>query len=832
MEHSRAGASRKGSLGALIREMRNIGPSTVWRRQILPCILAAIVGVGVSVTAGRMTAARDDKNAGLQFEVVAENHYMVLQSGINEYVSKLRTVRALFDSTATPVTRNTFELFARPLLQANSAIATLSWLPRVKNSERTEHERLGIVQGLPGYHIKDMGADGNMTVAAERSEYYPIFYATVPPTSPLYGLDLHSEPATLAEIEHARDTDRLGFSQIAALVSSGRTRSGFLFSLPVYKRGLPHDSIEDRRRNLMGFVHGSVITDEMIDTIIANNKTPKGLDLFFFTPAGDAQAMPFYVHPSRLRTSPLAPLSYASATSSRFWSRDLKADGQPWLTVVARPMPGGPLTVQDHRPWLVFIAGLVISGVIVRFIWSSGSHALRMIKVNRTVADLAQTDTLTSLANRRAFVERLHDSFAACRRGAKSFAVLYFDLDHFKDVNDTLGHPIGDALLCQVAARVKSATRENDVVARFGGDEFAILQSDANDHTAAGTLATKIGKILAEPYFIEGNEVHISASIGVSRYAPVVAGPDAMMIQADLALYRAKGDGRNCFRFHSADLDRDVQERVVIADELRGALQRNEFELHYQPQVELRSGRIVGMEALLRWNHPKRGQISPSVFIPIAERSGRIQMLGQWVLDAACRQLRLWQDAGIGPEIVGVNFSALHFKGSTEIDREVSASLDKWRVPPGMIEIELTETVLMDITQQHDARLQRLRQLGIRIAVDDFGTGYSSLSYLANYPISRVKIAQQLVSGVDADVRSATVVRAAIRLAHELGIEIIAEGIETEGQEKFLLSAGCEHGQGFYFSRPVDAARATALLRAGKIAPARRPLRLVETPAA
>jgi EAL domain-containing protein (putative c-di-GMP-specific phosphodiesterase class I) len=305
-----------------------------------------------------------------------------------------------------------------------------------------------------------------------------------------------------------------------------------------------------------------------------------------------------------------------------------------------------------------------------------------------------------------------------------------------------------------------------------------------------------------------------------------------MMIQADLALYRAKEDGRNCFRFHNVDLDRLVQERVVIADELRGAIDRDEFELHYQPQVELRSGRIVGLEALLRWNHPKRGQIPPSLFIPIAERTGQIQSLGQWAFDAACRQLRSWQDDLLAPDRLGVNVSALQLKGSTDLDREVAASLDKWGIAPGMIEIELTESVLMDITQQHNERLERLRQLGVKIAIDDFGTGYSSLSYLVNYPINRVKIAQELVFGVDTDSRSATVVRAAIRLAHELSIEIIAEGVETEGQEKFLLSAGCEYGQGYYFSRPVDAERATELLRSGTIKPDRRPLRLVESTAA
>ncbi len=801
-------------------------------RQFAPCIVVAAVGIAVTVIATAVIIQRDDGDAERQFGVLAENHFMVLQNGLNEYVNRLKAVRALFDSSVDPVTRTEFDAFTRPLLRENAAIATLSWVPRILNSERAVHEREGVLQGLPDYRIKDIDTDGKMTVSLQRSEYYPIFFATVPTTSSLYGLDLRSETATLAELEHSRDEDRLGFSPVPTLVSTGGTKGGFLFSLPIYKRGSRHDSIEDRRRNLAGFVHGSVITAKMISAIITDNKTPKGLNLFFFASNSGSQAMPFYMHPSRLRTSPLAPMSRASVSAGSYWSRDLKADGQPWLTMVARPMPNGPLMVHHDRAWIVLVFGFIITAAVVIYIRSSRSHAFHMMRVNQKFSDLAQMDVLTSLVNRRAFMQQLDAAFASCRRGAAPFAVLYFDLDYFKDANDTLGHAIGDALLQQVASRVARSIRENDVVARIGGDEFAILQSHADDLAASGALAAKIGKILAAPYVIEGNEVHLSASIGISRYTPEVAGPDAMMIQADLALYRAKEDGRHCFRFHSADLDRQVQERVVIADELRGAIDRNELELHYQPEVELRSGRIVGLEALLRWNHPMRGQISPSVFIPVAERAGQIQQLGQWVLDAACRQLRAWQDAGVAPDLVGVNFSALHFKSSTDLDRDVAASLDKWGIAPGLIEIELTETVLMDITQQHNDRFERLRQLGVRIAIDDFGTGYSSLSYLANYPINRVKIAQELVFGVDTDARSATVVRAAIRLAHELGIEIIAEGVETEGQEKFLLSAGCEHGQGFYFSRPVNAERVTELLHLGKITPARRPFRLIKTTAA
>jgi diguanylate cyclase (GGDEF)-like protein len=802
-------------------------------RDFGPGILAAVIGIAASVIPAFLIIQADNHYAERQFRAVSENQFMVLQNGLNEYVNRLKAVRALFDSSVEPVTRNGFEAFTRPLLSENAAIATLSWVPRIAGSERAEHERMGVQEGLQGYHIKDMGPDGKMTVSPERGEYYPIFYATVPMTSALYGLDLRSETTTLSELERSRDLDCLGFSPVPALVSAGAAQGGFLFSLPIYKRGSVHDSIESRRQNLAGFVHGSLIAAKMIDLTIADNKTPSDLDLFFFAPGGgNPQSMPFYIHSSRLRASPLAPMSRAGAAAGISWSQALKVDGQPWLTMVARPAPGGTGTADHERAWTVLILGLIITAAVVAYIRASRLNASRMRQANQKVSDLAQTDALTSLANRRAFMERLAEAFASYERRGTPFAVLYFDIDYFKDINDTLGHAAGDTLLRELAGRLIDAVRVTDIVARLGGDEFAILQTNVRDLAAAGTLAASIGELVRVPFVINGNTVHVSCSIGISRYKPDVGGPDAMMIQADLALYRAKEDGRNCFRFHSADLDHEVKERVVLADELRGAIGRNELELLYQPEVELRTGRIIGLEALLRWNHPKRGQISPSVFIPIAERSGQIQVIGHWVLDAACRQLQVWQAAGIAPGLVGVNISALHFKGSAELDREVAGCLEKWGIAPDMIEIELTESVLMEITQQHNDRFERLRQLGVRIAIDDFGTGYSSLSYLANYPINRVKIAQELVFAVATAPRSAAVVRAAIRLADELGIDLIAEGIESEGQEGFLLSEGCEYGQGYYFSRPVNVKRASELLRAGKIEPPRKSLRLVESSAA
>jgi diguanylate cyclase (GGDEF)-like protein len=467
------------------------------------------------------------------------------------------------------------------------------------------------------------------------------------------------------------------------------------------------------------------------------------------------------------------------------------------------------------RAWIVLAAGVLISAALVAYMWVS-----ELAKVQ--VSELARTDPLTALANRRAFLERLTQAIAAIKRGGRPFAVLSLDLDGFKNVNDTLGHPIGDALLREVAERLRKSIREVDLVARFGGDEFAILQMDATDSLAAGTLADRVARTLAAPYTIGGNEVHVSASIGISLYSTEVAGPEAVMTQADLALYRAKEDGRNCFRFHNESLDRQVHERMTFADELHVAIERGELEVYYQPQVTLNSGRIIGVEALICWNHPKRGLLLPSIFIPTAERSGSILPLGQWLFADACRQLRLWHDQGIAPPVVGVSISAVQFKNPSALKIDVAESLSKWGVNPGNFEFGLTESALMEVVQKHNVTLEHLRKLGVRIAIENFGAGYSSLNYLMTHHVNRLKVTQDLVFRVTADSRNAAVVRAAIGRARELGIEVVAEGAETEAHVSFLISAGCEIAQGSYYSRPVSAERMTELLRRRIIDPAQK----------
>ncbi len=436
------------------------------------------------------------------------------------------------------------------------------------------------------------------------------------------------------------------------------------------------------------------------------------------------------------------------------------------------------------------------------------------------MARLTYTDLATGIPNRMAFMESLQKAFVAAKEGAKPFAILYLDLDNFMEINETLGHSVGEQLLKSVAQRLGSSTRASDTIARVGGDEFGIVLRDVTDPATVATLVARIISSINSPHSIGGSEWQVTASIGISVYRSELAKLEDMMREADLALLEAKESGRNKYVVHSEALGVAVHERVTMVEELRAALGRGEFEVYYQPQVEAPSGRIVGVEALLRWNHPSRGLLTPGHFITVAEKTGMIGPIGQWVLAEARRQLRIWINDGIGPLVTCVNLSAAQLISPDNFLRDLMQGLNSDGLDPGRLELELTESLLMDTTRGHGDMVNQLRSLGVRIAIDDFGTGYSSLEYLLSYRVSRIKIAQQFVNGLPGDHGSAAIVRATIGLAREFGIEIIAEGVETAAQLEFLIGAGCTCIQGFYFSRPVPAAQATQLLRQGVLAPA------------
>ncbi|NVZ61005.1 EAL domain-containing protein [Pseudomonas gingeri] len=436
------------------------------------------------------------------------------------------------------------------------------------------------------------------------------------------------------------------------------------------------------------------------------------------------------------------------------------------------------------------------------------------------IALLARTDGLTGLANRSTMIERLHQSFAAAQRGASPFAVFYLDLDHFKRINDTLGHPVGDLLLQEVSRRIKACTRDSDVVARLGGDEFAVLQTEMSDPAHSGALAARIRNALVEPYQLDGNDVRISVSIGISTYAPDSESADTLLVQADMALYRSKEQGRNQYHFHSEEINQEVTERVAIANDLKHAIEHDELELHYLPEVDLASGKILGMEALVRWNHPERGLLGADVFIPAAEKTGTIVALGHWVLDRACRQMRQWRDEGMAPPVIAINLSLVQLKSGGKLVRDVVETTTRWGISPADLEFDVTEATLAQTKWTQNDVLPQLRELGVKIAIDDFGTDYSSFDYLRTYRVNHLKLAQSFIRHATQDPESANTLRAIINFAREVGIGIIAEGVETLEQRSSLIATGSPmNAQGYYFSKAVDSQHASQLLQAGNINP-------------
>jgi diguanylate cyclase (GGDEF)-like protein/PAS domain S-box-containing protein len=420
-------------------------------------------------------------------------------------------------------------------------------------------------------------------------------------------------------------------------------------------------------------------------------------------------------------------------------------------------------------------------------------------------------DALTGLPNRALFLDRVEHALTRARRHDGSVGVLFLDLDRFKLVNDSLGHAAGDLLLVTVAERLKECLRDEDTVARFGGDEFAILMSEMDEPSAALRLAERVIQALDAPFHLDGHDVVTATSIGIVVSA---AGhtPADMLRDADVALYRAKARGRGRYEVFDETMNAQALERLELEADLRLALERDEFRVYYQPKMDLASGRLDGMEALVRWEHPRRGLVSPAAFIPLAEETGLIRPLGQWVLEEACRQTKQWHDQTPGLALVtSVNLSARQFQQPTLV-ADVAVALQQSGVRPEHIQLEITESAAMEDAEAAVATLQQLKSLGVQLAIDDFGTGYSSLAYLKRFPVDALKIDRAFVSGLDQSSEDASIVNAVASLGHALNLSIVAEGIETADESRHVHALGCEVGQGYYFAKPLSVAEAEAFL--------------------
>jgi len=390
--------------------------------------------------------------------------------------------------------------------------------------------------------------------------------------------------------------------------------------------------------------------------------------------------------------------------------------------------------------------------------------------------------------------------------------VMFIDMDDFKSINDTLGHAVGDGLLMEVARRLRDSVRDSDVVARLGGDEFVLVLTEVDGATAAARVADKILRSLGQPYCLEADVLHVTPSIGLAIFPNDGDDGETLMKHADTAMYHAKSQGRNNVQFFAAEMNRAAVERLRLDHDLRVALDERQFELHYQPQIDARTGDVVGVEALVRWRHPSDGLVSPLKFIPVAEETGLILPLGEWVLDEACRQLREWRDDGLSGLTMAVNLSA-HQLRSPNLIAYVAEVLHRHGLNGHDLELEVTESVAMDNPEASIGRLKDLRNLGIHLSIDDFGTGYSSLSYLKLLPIHTLKLDRSFVRDIETDANDVAICTATISMAHNLGLSVVAEGVENAAQQNLLLSHRCDFLQGFLFSKPVQGADASSFIR-------------------
>jgi diguanylate cyclase (GGDEF)-like protein/PAS domain S-box-containing protein len=433
-------------------------------------------------------------------------------------------------------------------------------------------------------------------------------------------------------------------------------------------------------------------------------------------------------------------------------------------------------------------------------------------KAEETIFYLAYHDSLTNLPNRRLFKERLINELHYAKKFYSKLAVMYIDMDRFKSINDTLGHDIGDLVLQEVASRIAGAIRKRDIVSRIGGDEFTLLLPDLYDKEEAITVASRIIQSFRVPFEIAGHRFVLSPSLGIAFYPQHGITADDLLKRADIALYYVKEHGRGYYEFYSPDMETRSLEQLLLENELRMALEKEQFELYYQPKINIKTGKMIGMETLIRWVHPQLGTISPAKFIPITEETGLIVPLGEWILRKACSQNKRWQNQGYPPVSISVNLSVLQFKQDNIVER-IQAILHETELDPCWLELEITESVLMDGSHDAIAKLHHLKQLGIHISIDDFGTGYSSLSYLKSFPVDTLKIDSSFVRDLDKDKHGQAIVTAIISMANTLKLNVIAEGIETEEQLAVLNQEGCHEGQGYLFSRPVTTDRIEIFLK-------------------
>jgi diguanylate cyclase (GGDEF)-like protein len=764
----------------------------------MPALVAAGIGLLLSLIAACAVGRWEQRVTKVEFEGVAATELIVMQNGINEYLSRLVTLRALFESANEEVTRSDFEVFGGRLFENHPGILRVGWLPRVNRKERVDYEAAAVNDGIAGYQIKSLAADGGLLPAPQSDEYFPVFFSTEAKTSKVYGLDYSTDPTRRATLERARDSDAVAVQPAKLFYDLKSGTHGVLVSVPVYVKGTSRTTISDRRRNLAGYVVGVFDLAQLLQSIRTATAVSPDIAIDAYPPDPSQTASAEHSSVPDYSSAPQTPqLARAFATGPR-WSGTLRIGDATWQ-VQTVPATGGRLTARYDRALMVLGAGLILTVFVVFYLGLASRNSRQIELANERVLELSRIDALTGLPNRAFFLEQLEEAGSHERLRNGAFSIIMLDLDRFKNVNDSLGHAAGDALLRQVARRLKSALRGSDVLARLGGDEFAIIQAGCDDQTASSiNLATRISKLITEPFQLPGHRVEIGTSIGIAMAPEHGIDQEQLLKKADLALYRSKSAGRNCFTLYDEEMSAELEARNTLEGDLRDAVARCQFEVHYQPFFDVQTGARCGLEALVRWRHPTRGLIPPDQFIPLAEETGLIVPLGEWVLRRACDDATSWP----ADTKVAVNLSPVQFKQADLFD-VIQSALRNSGLPPTRLEIELTESVLLERAVENHAFMRKLKRIGISLALDDFGTGYSSLSCLTAFPFDKIKIDRSFIGNLTNDHKSSAIISSIVTLACGLDMSVTAEGVETRQQFEKLRTLGVNFAQGYLLGRPA-----------------------------
>jgi len=885
-----------------------------------------LVALAATIALWRFTTAEVGREAELRFQNRVNEVHAAIQQRMQAYAQVMRSAAAMLQAS-TDVSRDDWESFigSLELNRHYPGIPAVAFARHVQDAEVDALVREVRADGVPEYAIWPPG----------RRDTYVVNVHTAPMDAlnrKALGYDMLGDPLRRPAILKALETGQPAITaKLTLKVDEQRApQPAFIMYLPVFKRGLPAATAEERRTAVWGFVLAPFRTYPLLEGIIGPQHGE--LRLTIHDGVGTAPEQEMYRSPGHGRETE-APRTHDRLSETRV----MVFHDRPW-TVTYEATPAFDALVDADKPGTVLMAGGLISLLLFAITWNlsttraraarlaarmteslhrreaelhqfftqapvgiaildadgrvldcnpvlgafMGVDAEQVIGFNmvteardqslapairkaltgesveletqyvstlggrsgyylvhlqpvfdggeflfllafiddvterraaeQRVQYLAHYDALTGLPNRTLLQDRLALAIAGARRSGTTVAVLFLDLDHFKVINDSLGHTVGDEVLKDVAVRLRGCLREGDTVGRLGGDEFIIVLPDAGTAQDVAVVADRIIQSMAAPLHVKGREFTVSPSIGISLFPEDGEDVERLIKNADAAMYQAKAAGRRALRFFTTSMDAQLNERLNLEANIRRALDLGEFRLHYQPQLHLESGQLVGLEALIRWAHPDLGMVPPGRFIPIAEESGQIATLSLWVLDEACRQARLWQADGLAARRIAVNISALQFRNA-ELPDQVAAALHRHGLDPSCLEVEVTEGALIRNVDMAIHILSSLKTMGVRVSIDDFGTGYSSLSYLQRFPVDTLKIDRSFISEIVTDHGDAAITKAIIGLGSSLGLTVIAEGVETEPQLDFLRRHGCHGAQGYLFSPPMAAEDATRFLR-------------------